>query len=259
MALVKITFDSASVSAKQDADCNHFLASNQNGRIIGLGGNVAVTTSNNYIILSSGYVQVYGRRVYVEANTKIAVALTGSAYGYVFIKFDLGNNEVSLEKKEAPSSYPSLIQENLQFGGLIYELPVARYTKTASSLNLDYYYDPPEIVNADTLAEARVVALDLAVKDRYGPVWQMNYSSVSGKFFTYDNIKTSNASNGFGNVNVAGWNVVFSTAAASGSGAIYQYKFNGTWYDVAIQLKDTGLVVEPALASHAPGRVYVAR
>lgn len=259
MALIKITFDSASVSSKQDADCNHFMASNLNGRIYGLGGNVNVTTSNNYLILSSGYVQVYGRRVYVESNTKIAVALDGNAYGYVVICFDLGNNAVSLEKKETPSGYPSLIQENLQLGGLIYELPVARYTKTASSLTLDGNYDAPKIHNPDFLAEDRDLAQRASINSQYGPAYQGTYSSVSGRFFTYSGIHSGNASNGFGNVFVAGWNVVFSTAAASGSGAVYQYKFNGTWYDVGIQLTSSGLIVSPYSAAHLPGKCYVTR
>ena len=259
MALIKITFDSASVSSKQDADLNHFMASSLNGRIYGLGGNVNVTTSNNYIILSSGYVQVYGRRVYVESNTKIAVALDGTAYGYVYICFDLGNNIVSLEKKETPTGYPSLVQENLQLGGLIFELPVARYTKTASSLTLDNNYDAPKIQSPDSLAQARDSTLSSSINSQYGPAYQATYSSVSGRFFTYSGIHSGNANNGFGNVYVAGWNVVFSTAAATGSGAVYQYKFNGTWYDVGIQLTSSGLIVSPYSAAHLPGKCHVTR
>ena len=38
MALVKITFDSASVTANKMLNVTIFLASNQNGRIPGLGG-----------------------------------------------------------------------------------------------------------------------------------------------------------------------------------------------------------------------------
>lgn len=259
MALLKITFDSASVTSKQDADCNHFLANNYNGRLIGLGSDVNVSTSNNNIILAAGYVQVYGRRVYVESNTKIAVALDGSAYGYVFISFDLSNNTVTLEKRESPSSYPALTQQNLQAGGTNYELPLARYTKTASSLTLDVGYTAPEIKPADSLASARDSQLSSIITGKYGPVYQATYSSVSGRFFTYSGIHSGNASNGFGNVYVAGWNVVFSTAAASGSGAVYQYKFNGTWYDVGIQLTSSGLIVSPALAAHLPGKCYVTR
>ncbi|MCQ2749866.1 MAG: hypothetical protein MJ246_08020, partial [Clostridia bacterium] len=92
MAIIKITFDSASVTSKQDADLNHFLVNKQNGRITGILGGITPSTSNNYISFTSGYVQVYGRRVFVEASTKIAISLDGSAYGYVFLAFDLANN-----------------------------------------------------------------------------------------------------------------------------------------------------------------------
>ena len=54
--------------------------------------------SNNYISFQAGYVQVYGRRIYVESGTKISVSLDGTAYGYVIIKIDLGNNAITLEK-----------------------------------------------------------------------------------------------------------------------------------------------------------------
>lgn len=259
MALVKITFDSASVTSKQDAECNHFLVSSQNGRISGLGGGVTITTSNNYITLSSGYIQVYGRRIFVEQNTKIQVALDGSAYGYVFIKFDMGNNTVTLEKRESSSSYPALTQENFLNGGLVYEFPVARYTKTTSALNLDTNYTSPQIKNADDLAAGRVSTSRSQVDYSYGPKYQSTYSSVSGKYFTYNTINSGIADKGVGNIYIEGWNVMFSTWAAEGSGAIYQYKIGSTWYDVGIQLTSSGLIVETANASHKPGRVYVTR
>lgn len=259
MAVLKITFDSASVTAKQDAECNHFLASNQNGRIPNIGGGVSVTTSNNYIILSSGYIQVYGRRIYVEQNTKIQVALDGSAYGYVFIKIDLGNNNVTLEKRENSGSYPSLTQENFLTGGLIYEFPVGRYTKTTSALNLDTYYTSPQIKNADELAASRAATVTSQTEYYYGPRFQQTYTSVSGKFFTYASIHSVNADKGMGNIYIEGWNLVFSTWAVAGSGAKYQYKVGSTWYDVGLQLTSNGLIVETASTSHKPGWVYVTR
>ena len=145
MALIKITFDNASVTSKQDADCNHFLANKQSGVVDGILGRCQPSISNSYIQFQSGYVQVYGRRVLVESGTKIAISLDGNAYGYVFIKFDLGNNTVTLEKKEASSSYPTLTQNDLMNGGLIYEFPLTRYQKTTSSITLDSSWSVPLI------------------------------------------------------------------------------------------------------------------
>jgi hypothetical protein len=259
MALIKITFDSASVTSKQDAECNHFLVSGQNGRIIGLGGNLAVTTSNNYINLASGYVQVYGRRVFVEQNTKIQVALNGSAYGYVFIKYDMANNTVTLDKKETTGGYPNLVQDNLLTGGMIYELPVARYTKTSSSLNLDTNYNAPTIKNSDALAAERVSNSRSQVDYAYGPLYQRRPTSKSGKFFTFAGIHSSNADKGVGHVQIGLHNVFFSTWAAAASAAIYQYKFNGSTYDAVFSLTSSGLIIETASSAHEPEWVYVSR
>ena len=65
MSLVKITFDNCSVSSKQDADCNHYLVNGQNGVVYGVLGRCQPSVSNSYINFQSGYVQAYGRRVYV--------------------------------------------------------------------------------------------------------------------------------------------------------------------------------------------------
>jgi len=145
MSLVKITFDNCSVSSKQDADCNHYLVNGQNGVVYGVLGRCQPSVSNSYINFQSGYVQVYGRRVYVESGTKISVSLDRSANGYIVMKFDLGNNEVTLEKKESTTNFPTLTQEDLMNGGLIYELALAKYTKTTSSLNLVEGWTPDYI------------------------------------------------------------------------------------------------------------------
>ena len=145
MGLIKITFDNASVTSKQDADCNHFLANKQSGVLDGILGKCQASISNSYIQFQSGYIQVYGRRVFVESGTKIQIPLDANAYGYVYIKFDLGNNVVTLEKKEASSSYPSLTQQDLMNGGLVYEFPLTRYQKTTSSITIDATWSVPLI------------------------------------------------------------------------------------------------------------------
>ena len=183
MALVKITFDNASVTSRQDADCNHFLANKQSGVIDGILGRCQASISNSYIQFQSGYVQVYGRRVFVESGTKIQIALDASAYGYVFIKIDLGNNAVTLEKKEASSSYPTLTQNDLMNGGLVYEFPLARYQKTTSSITLDSSWSVPLIEMPLPIAkQALLTANGTKLKCRY----------ISKLFFdpgTYDTIR----------------------------------------------------------------------
>lgn len=137
MGLIKITFDGSSVSAKQDADINYHLTGLVPAGIIrGLGGDLAISASNNYITFQSGYVQIYGRRIFVEAGSQVYISLDGTKYGYVVITVNLSNNSVNLGIVEG-SSYPSLTQQNLATGGTTYQMPIARYSKTATSLSVD--------------------------------------------------------------------------------------------------------------------------
>ncbi len=183
MGLIKITFDNASVTSKQDADCNHFLANKQSGVLDGILGKCQASISNSYIQFQSGYVQVYGRRVFVESGTKIQIPLDASAYGYVYIKFDLGNNAVTLEKKEASSSYPSLTQQDLMNGGLIYEFPLTRYQKTTSSITIDASWSIPLIEMPLPIAKEALLRAN-GVKLKYRSITKLFYDPG-----TYDTIR----------------------------------------------------------------------
>lgn len=256
MAIVKITFDAASVSSKMDADINHFLTSGVSGIFYGILGRCQCSTSNNYISFQSGYVQVYGRRIYVESGTKISVSLDGTAYGYVIIKVDLSNNAITLEKKEASSNYPSLTQQDLINGGLTYEFPLCRYTKTSSSVTLDSSYDPPYIYNDQTNINNKAVQVKSDISSIYGSVWQSLYSSKSGDIYKFNNITTSNASNGVIGVYVGGAYVTFKAAAMSGSGGIVYYTYLGNHYTLSGQLTSSGLYLEDSRDSE-PKYVHV--
>ena len=244
MAIVKVTFDAASVSSKTDADINHFLTSGVSGIFYGILGRCVASVSNNYISFQSGYVQAYGRRVYVESGTKIAVSLDGSAYGYVIIKIDLGNNTITLEKKEASSAYPTLTQNDLMNGGLIYEFPLCRYTKTSTSITLDTNYDPPSIKNDQTNINAKGTAVLSEASSRYGPVYD-EWSTLSyGHCYVFDGITTSNAYDGIISLYVGGSNVLFCGASVGGSGGIVHYRYNGQDCTLSCQLTSSKLYVE---------------
>lgn len=237
MGLVKITFDSASVTSKEDADINHFLANKQNGRISGILNAVTPSTSNNYISFTSGYVQVYGRRAFVESGTKIAVSLDGNAYGYVCIRFDLANNAVSLNKKESASGYPTLTQEDLMNGGYVYELPIARYTKTSSSLTLDTGYSAPYIKSAEAIADDRVDSMAIQMASKYGTVYQAIGTLDYGTTYKFNKITAANALGGIISVYVNGVSVLFSSDVAKNSGGIVDY-YDSAWKQLSVQLTD---------------------
>ena len=249
MSLIKITFDSASVTSKQDADINHFLANNQNGIFSSLLGGCVASTSNNYISFQSGYIQVYGRRIFVEAGTRIGISLDTSAYGYIIIKINLGDNSVNLEKKEATENYPTLLQEDLRNGGMIYEFPLTRYTKTTSSLTLDSTFNPPQISTSYSLANSLSYDVKNRVDNQYGSQWDGWATLSYGKCYIFRNLTTSNASRGIGVVYVGGCNVLFSTDAVSGSGGMVYYYYNGKERHLSMQLTSNGLYVEQSEGS----------
>lgn len=244
MSLVKITFDAASVTSKMDADLNHFLASSVNGVFYGILGGCRCSTSNNYISFQSGYAQVYGRRVYVESGTRISVSLDRTAYGYVAIRVDLGKNAVTLEKKEASSGYPSLTQEDLMNGGLVYELPLCRYTKTTSSVTLDDAFSPTYIRSAQDRVDSMAESVKAEVSAEYGPHYQALADSSSGSGHKFSLITSSNSLNGVIGVYLKGAYVTFMGRAVAGSGGIIRYTYLGTEYMLSAQLTSTGLVLE---------------
>lgn len=138
MALKKITFDGATVSSKDDADINYHLFNLiPVGIIKGLGNEIPVTAGNNTITFGSGYLQIYGRRIYMEANTQVSVVLDGVRNGYVIVDVNLAANTLQLLTVESSSGWPSLTQNNLATTNGKYQFPIARYSKTATSLTLD--------------------------------------------------------------------------------------------------------------------------
>lgn len=147
MALQKITFDGASVTSKKDADLNHHLGGLVPAGIIsGLGSECSVSVANNYITFQDGYVQVYGRRIYVEAGSQVYVSLDSTKYGYVVVEVNLSSNTVSLKTIETIStSYPTLIQQDLSKSGTRYQFPIAKYKKTTSSITLTSGFTPTYI------------------------------------------------------------------------------------------------------------------
>lgn len=141
MALRRITFDGATVSSKDDADVNYHLFNLLPAGIIkGLGNSVSVSAGNNTITFGSGYIQIYGRRIYMEANTQVPITLDGTKNGYIIVDLNLAVNELKLEKLEVSSGWPGLIQNNLSTAVGRFQFPIAKYTKTATSLTLDVSY-----------------------------------------------------------------------------------------------------------------------
>jgi len=186
MAVVKITFEGSSVSASQDAVLNHFLCGGIPAGILeGIGNELSYSVSNNYITFQDGYVQVYGRRIYVESGSQVYISLDSVKYGYVILDVNLATNNVALTKVEGSSTYPTLIQNNLITDGTRYQFPIAKYSKSTSSITLQSFVRtmiPTSLSQAD-LSYNR--AIDY-VQDKYKLKSIVVPTSQSGSTYKWD-------------------------------------------------------------------------
>lgn len=174
MALQKITFDGASVTSKKDADLNHHLGGLiPAGIISGLGSECSVSVANNYITFQDGYVQVYGRRIYVEAGSQVYVSLDSTKYGYVVVEVNLSSNTVNLKTIETTStSYPTLTQQDLSKTGTRYQFPIAKYKKTTSSITLTSGFTPVYI-------KPGLRSINKTIKSKYKLFETADYESLN--------------------------------------------------------------------------------
>lgn len=262
MGLVKITFDGSSVSAKQDADINyHVTGLIAAGIISGLGNEISYSTSNNYITFQSGYVQIYGRRIFVEAGSQVYVSLDSTKLGYAIIDVDLTSNTVSLTKVEG-TSLPTLIQQNLATGGTRYQMPIAKYSKTATSLTVDTTFSRTMIETPLSVANTGYSRAISYIADNYGCYSKYTgYLSDQHKFTVDMGVDQSEVKNSLivvkltNNVTIVfpGWGLnnisSFSTA----------YIVGATTYTLFAEVSSSGLYICTGDTSHKVRQIYCYR
>ena len=236
MGLVKITFDGSNVTSKQDADINyHVTGLVPAGIIRGLGKELAYSVSNNYITFQDGYVQIYGRRIYVESGSQVYVSLDSTKYGYVVITVNLSNNTVNLGVVESTSSsYPTLTQENLHQSGTTYQMPIAKYSKTATSLTLQtlertFIETPLSVANT---GYNRAVEY---MEDYYDPYnWKGDwYSNKSNIYLTNDQWATYTKTMFILHLNIGITVCVPGRFISSISSFTVDYYYNGKMYTIS--------------------------
>lgn len=126
-------------------------------------------------------------------------------------------------------------------GGLLYELPIARYTKTSSSLVLDTGYIAPLINTSETIANiAAENALNTAA-NRYGCLFQNTYTEKKTTYYRFADINTFNATNGIGSVYLGGAIVVFPTTGYRGSSYVISYYYSGRERTLSVEIHSDGL------------------
>ena len=183
MGLIKITFDDSTVSSKQDADINYHLGNLVPAGIIkGLGDECSAYISNNKIYFRSGYVQIYGRRIFVEAQTYVSITTDSTRYGYVIITVNLSTNTAIMTTIESTSSSISLTQQDLSKTGTIYQMPLIKYQKTTSSVSFDTSFTPTYIESAMPVAQqALTKANSIGLKTVSSWQYAFDYASYEWK------------------------------------------------------------------------------
>jgi len=254
MAIQKITFDGASVSAKVDADLYHFLLSNQVGIIRGFKNQVNHTISSNTITFKDGYVSVYGRLVYVENNTQIKVTLDSSKRGFVVLGINTSNNTATLYLKEQAGSYPSLTTTNLLNGDGLYELVLCAYNKTATSISVDNSYNKRYITNyLDLIDQFR----DEVESD--GEPMQINPTKQSNGVYTVGNLNSYILTRSMISVQLTSAVVTFPGALlfiTVGSSGSVNYRHTGADYTLGLNYANGTLTLSCGSTTHQIHRVY---
>ena len=233
MGIQRIIFDGANVTSKIDADLYHFLFSQDVGVLKGLRQECAYTLANNTITFLDGYVSIFGRIVYVENQTTIAVTPDSVKFGYVVLGVDTSTNSVSLYTKEEAGTYPSLIRTDLLSIDGVYELALCAYTKTTTSVALTTDYERLEI-DSD---KGRVDALETELKQRQYPV-KLTLTKVSNGVYRFGGYESLSLSEGILYV-VIEYQVVLSFPAQMlflvvGSNTSIAYRYAGSDYTLGI-------------------------
>lgn len=139
MAIRGITFSKQSVSSNDDSHVYKVILNGKNGRTKGC----KMTFGTDDIYISSGYFFASNRMVQITSTETIPTpVVTSTTYFRLVFEIDLTktNSATAFEQGyfkiiSSASTYPELIQEDLENGGNIYQLPFARFTKTTSGIN----------------------------------------------------------------------------------------------------------------------------
>jgi len=136
-----VTFDKQFIRAEDDAHSNNVAVGGDVGRSRGC----KITFASNTITISDGYFYIYGRLLRVEGDTTFSIdSIThGRYYCSLVYTMDLKrtNTEddflqgrIELIKKE--ENYPILVQEDLDNGGEVYQLELARFIQLPAGVEM---------------------------------------------------------------------------------------------------------------------------
>lgn len=124
--------DNVEISAIRDRAMFHTFAGNQSFVIKDIGDELAITYSASSFVVSigTGEAVICGGSTLVEGTNEIT--LNQNESGYIVIRVDLAQTGDNICQFKA---VPTLVQENINDEGYIYDFPLARYTTNGSGVN----------------------------------------------------------------------------------------------------------------------------
>ena len=129
MALVPLTFTSGEITAADDAIIyNDILKTGIYGNI---GDKLDFSNAGTLFTIQNGYFSILGRQGKIINTESVDVDVpANNSFGYIILKIDLNEpagNQLSITFKLNPLNLPQLIQEDLNNGGEIYEMPICSF------------------------------------------------------------------------------------------------------------------------------------
>lgn len=139
MAVRGVTYSKQAVSSNDDSHIYKVLLNGRTGKTKGCG----MTYSTDRINISSGYFFASNRLVEIPSTETIATPIvTEPTFCLLVFEIDLSKtntntafNQGAFKVLTRAANYPEPTQEDLENGGMIYQLPFARFIKTVSGID----------------------------------------------------------------------------------------------------------------------------
>lgn len=169
MAIRGITFSKQTVSSNDDAHVYKVLLNGRQGRTRGC----KMTFGTDDIYVSDGYFFAANRLIKIPSTETIPtpVISEGTTYCRLVFEIDLSKtntnstfNQGYFKVLSSAEDYPGVMQENLEEGGNIYQLPFARFTKTISGIGLFV----PELEAIGHITEGNTIYVSVSGDDAAG-------------------------------------------------------------------------------------------
>ncbi|HAC61272.1 MAG TPA: hypothetical protein DCF66_03780 [Lachnospiraceae bacterium] len=154
-----ITFDEQTISA---ANMGHFM-NVFSGHQSGVTGGCELTHDTSNMYIGAGYMLISGRQVQIIGTQTIpfVTVASGELYCLTVFQIDLSKTNTesdflqgTIETLTSSSGYPVPQQDDLDNGGTIYQLPIARYHASVSGV--DSFQDMLKNVAVDWLPASKL-------------------------------------------------------------------------------------------------------